>query len=324
LEGLEITEITTRELGSDNSSLRFDSEFFNKKYLVLQKSLANLNTEKLDKVSAWITQGPNPIFVESGIPCLTGRNISNGRVVYLDADSISDDWNIKHFITSFRSTGRLDAEYYQRKYEEYSKLIKSYTNGWEPIQECCVIYDRSFIPDKNKNYKYIELANIGSTGGIQHVQSYLGNELPSRAKRQVFTNNVLISSIEGSLESCALVTEEYNRNICSTGFHILSSNRINSETLMLLFKSKIIQCLLKQRCSGTILTAINKDELCKIPIPLIDNISQNKIASLVTESFHLRRQSDYLLEIAKKTVEIAIEVSEDSALRFIKENTVLD
>ena len=45
---------------------------------------------------------------------------------------------------------------------------------------------------------------------------------------------------------------------------------------------------------------------------------QEQIAALVDESFSLKKQSEQLLEKAKRAVEIAIEQNEQIALDFIK------
>jgi restriction endonuclease S subunit len=227
--------------------------------------------------------------------------------------------NVKSFKESFLSSGRLDAEYYQKKYEDYIDLICSYPNGYEIIELSCNQKDINSTPKDNAEYKYIELANIGKTGDIKSCTIAFGSELPTRARRKVNTNDVIISSIEGSLDSCALVNEEYNNALCSTGFYIISSDKINSETLLVLFKSEPIQNILKKSCSGTILTAINKTEFQNIPIPIIDKSIQEKIASLVSESFTLKKQSEQLLETAKRAVEIAIEEGEEVALQYIQQ-----
>jgi len=230
----------------------------------------------------------------------------------------SEAVNVKNFRESFLSTGRLDAEYYQKKYDDYIDLICNYPNGYESIEVACKQKDVNYTPKDNTEYKYIELANIGKIGDITGCTIAIGSELPTRARRKVNTNDVIISSIEGSLDSCAIVTKEYDNALCSTGFYIISSNKINSETLLILFKSEPIQNILKKGCSGTILTAINKTEFQNIPIPIIDKQIQQQIASQVSESFMLKKQSEQLLETAKRAVEIAIEEGEENALQFIE------
>lgn len=229
-----------------------------------------------------------------------------------------DNVNKRSFFSSLVSSGRLDAEYYQLKYDQYRDLITSYSNGYESIENVCTLRDKNYKPQEKKSYKYIELANIGKSGEITGYTYEIGKELPTRARRKVKTDDVIISSIEGSLESCALVTPEYNNALCTTGFYVVNSTEINPETLLVLFKSEPIQNLLKKGCSGTILTAINKSELQKIPIPLIAKKTQEKIKSKIVESFELRDQSHHLLDVAKQSVELAIEEQEKAAIEFIE------
>ena len=86
-----------------------------------------------------------------------------------------------------------------------------------------------------------------------------------------------------------------------------------------LVSRKKIKIILKQSCSGTILTAINKDEFLKIPLPLINPKTQSQISLLIQESFALKSKSEKLLELAKKAVEMAIEESEEEAMKFINQ-----
>ena len=229
--------------------------------------------------------------------------------------------NIKSFKNSFLSTGRLDAEYYQKKYEDYLKLIRSYPNGFENLETACELKDINFNLVKEIEYQYVELSNIGKAGQITGCTIALGEELPGRARRKITTNDVVISSIEGSLGSCAIVSDEYNNSLCSTGFYVINSKKINSETLLVLFKSEPMQNILKQNCSGTILTAINKTEFLNIPVPLIDKAVQKSIQVKVIESMELKKQSEYLLNFAKKAVEIAIEKNEETALAYIRKES---
>jgi len=289
-------------------------------------------------IALWrVREIPMPIFsvkfqkIIDGIIRDSKNHKNNSKEAYSNAEALlletiglkdfepsTDPVNVKGFKDSFLITGRLDAEYYQKKYEDYLGLIRSYPNGCDELQISCNQKDSNFTPEDKTEYKYIELADIGKSGEIKGCTTALGIELPSRARRKVNTNDVVISSIEGSLDSCALVTEEYNNAFCSTGFYIINSKKINSETLLVLFKSEPMQKILKQSCSGTILTAINKNEFQKIPVPLIDKSIQESIKDKLTESFQLKKQSEQLLETAKRAVELAIEKDEEAALQYIQ------
>lgn len=217
-------------------------------------------------------------------------------------------YNIKTLKESFLESGRIDAEYYLPKYEDYTKAVSAYAGGVAPLNEVCMIQDDNYTPEAKQTYRYIELADIGKSGDIIGCLCEKGEDLPTRARRLVLTGDVIVSSIEGSLGSCALITEDYNHALCSTGFYVVRSSQINSETLLTLFKSEPIQQLLKKGCSGTILTGIGKQEFKQIPIPLIRPEVQAEIAQHIQRSFALRKEASQLLEEAKLSVEQAIAI----------------
>jgi len=261
---------------------------------------------------------------------LAHKKLENSKILYekaenlllkeldlLDFEPTKENISIKSFSESFGSSGRLDSEYYLPKYDEVINKIKSYKSGFEIIKESCILKDKNYKPKEKEYYQYIELSNIGNTGDITGFTYGLGEDLPSRARRLVKENAVIISSIEGSLQKVALVSNKFNNSFCSTGFYVLESNKFNPETLLVLFKNKMMQQILKQNCSGTILTGMNKDDFLNIPLPLIEQSIQTQIEDKIKESFRLKEESKELLELAKRGVEVAIEEGEDVAMEFI-------
>ena len=214
--------------------------------------------------------------------------------------------SIRSLSQSYGKSGRLDSEYYQAKYDAIERKIKDYQGGYFQLQPS-QIKDSNFTPKAQEKYRYIELANIGSNGNINEPLEDLGENLPTRARRKVKTGDFIMSSIEGSLTSCALITPEFDNCLVSTGFYVLNSAELNSETLLVLFKCAFFQEYLKKFPSGTILTAISKDELQNILIPKIDTATQEQIAQKIQKSFALRKESKDLLESAKAKVEQAIQ-----------------
>ena len=233
-------------------------------------------------------------------------------------------WQPKHqltFVKNFSDTRRaerIDADYFQPKYDEIVNAIKNYSGSWDTLGNQGHVKDTNFKPDAETEYKYIELANIGSDGEITDCMVEQGEDLPTRARRKVAIGDVIVSSIEGSLGSIALITEEYDNALCSTGFHVVESDVLNSETLLVLLKSSVGQLQLKKGCSGTILTAINKEGFSKIAVPKIRAEKQTEIEQKVLESFNLRNHAKDLLEYAKRAVEIAIEQDEQTAINYLE------
>lgn len=204
---------------------------------------------------------------------------------------------------------RFDADYFQPKYKEIIKKIESYNRGSELLGNIVKIKEQNFSPEENATYKYIELANIVGQGEIEGYILEKGENLPTRARRIIHEGDLIISSIEGSLSCCALIHKEHDGSLCSNGFFVLESDRINPETLLMLFKSEILQNLLKRGCAGTILTAINREELEKIPLPLIDKSVQEQISLKIKEAHKSRLESSRLLDEARRIVENAVEES---------------
>ncbi len=277
-----------------------------------------LTLERVKRILVYLPDDDFQVSIESIIKKSIEKQMLS-QTVYSDAENILlselglKDWrpnknpiNIKQLKESFLASGRLDAEYYQQKYENYSKFIKQYKGGSDTLASICSVNDKNYNPLDDSEYKYIELSNIGNSGEITGCTTSIGAELPSRARRLVHTNDVIVSSIEGSLQSAALVTEEYDKAICSTGFYVVNSKTINPETLLVLFKSEPMQNLLKQGCSGTILTAIGRTEFQNLVMPKIRKEVQTEIAEYVQKSMSLRGEAKQLLENAKLKVESEI------------------
>lgn len=288
----------------------------------------NVNPEEVKEIEIPIINRQIQETIKSNFELANNKRIIANKL-YSEAEDILleelrlKDWkaveksvSVKSFL-DFAGSGRLDAEYYQPQYDEIEAKIKAYKGGYDTIENCFGIKDENYTPENNNDYQYIELSNIGGNGEITGCTSEKGVDLPSRARRIVSTSDIVVSSIEGSLQSCAIITNEYNRALCSTGFYVLAPQKINSQTSLLLFKSYPIQQIMKKVCSGTILTAMNKDEFLNIPIPIIKQEIQTLIAEKIQESFALKAESKRLLDLAKTAVETAIEQGEDTALELL-------
>lgn len=178
---------------------------------------------------------------------------------------------------------RLDAEFYENEYQQIKSFIKSRFQT-KQISELIGLKDKNFQPDDNTEYKYLELADIDDNFHIVNNTVSTGKSLPSRARRVIHSGDVLVSSIEGSLQTIAIVDKSLDNSICSTGFFVCEPLNISPEMFCLLLKNKYINLLMKQLCKGTILTSINKDDFLKIELPIIQPEAQDKLTKYVRDS----------------------------------------
>ncbi len=244
------------------------------------------------------------------------------KILFSELDLIS--WKPKHQLTfikdlcNIRQTRRMDAEYFQPKYEEMINKIKHYKEGWDTLENLTSLKDDNFKPKKNHLYKYIELSHISNNGEIIEHINKKGQNLPSRAKRKISKGDIIISSIEGSLSRVALVDQEYDNALCSTGFYVINSKKLNAETVFLIMKSIIGQLQLKKGCSGMILSAVNTDQFHKIILPKISINIQTQVKKYISQVLSLRKQAKYLLKSSVLAVETAIKKNEKTAIHWLE------
>ena len=215
---------------------------------------------------------------------------------------------------------RIDAEHFQPKYAELRESIRGYSNGYLKITDIATNSDETTEPHTHpeNDYRYVELANINQViGTIESTNEIKGKEAPSRARMLLRAGDVIASTVEGSLDKVALVSEEYHEAIGSTGFFVLRPRNVQSGYLLALVKSIIVREQMRCESSGTILAAVSAKSLRNVIVPNIPSEKRGEIAKLVEQAHMARREAKIFLEKAKHAVEIAIEENEERALEFI-------
>jgi restriction endonuclease S subunit len=213
-------------------------------------------------------------------------------------------------------TDRMDAEYWEPKYDEIEELIKKYRGGYDYLPNLIDISKKKIKVNKDEIYSYIELADINPNLGVVNQTKHIkGKDLPSRARMKVEKGYVIMSSVEGSIDKIALIDFEKKNLVASTGFFVFKEKELNKETLLVLLKILAKKYIIRE-AQGTILTAIPYDSLSRIVLPRVEPQIQQKISQLIQQSFKAKENSKKLLEIAKKTVEIYIEKDEEEGLNY--------
>jgi type I restriction enzyme S subunit len=137
------------------------------------------------------------------------------------------------------------------------------------------------LPDKK--FLYIDIDSVGNgTGIIGTAKEILGKDAPSRARRVIHHNDVLMSTVRPYLKAFAIVPREYDNQVCSTGFAVLTSKKqvLPLYLLYTLFtKSVIEQCQKMMR--GGQYPALNASQIAGITIPLPPLPEQQKIAEIL-------------------------------------------
>ncbi|OFR07524.1 hypothetical protein HMPREF2907_03510 [Neisseria sp. HMSC055H02] len=217
--------------------------------------------------------------------------------------------NIKSFADSFGTSGRLDAEFYQEKYESYLKKIQAFNNGFVQIQQ-----EYSQVKSKSKfdlpAYQYIEIGDVNVSDGSYSFNEVATEDLPANAKIMVKEGDILISTVRPNRGAITVIEHDRDDLIVSGAFTILRrkvKSYFNNEFLKVLLRTEIYKDWLLQFNVGTSYPVIKDEDILNLVIPNVEEAIQTQIADLVRQSDRLRQESQALLEEAKRKVEQAIE-----------------
>ncbi|HUX48635.1 MAG TPA: hypothetical protein VMV76_05670 [Dehalococcoidia bacterium] len=236
------------------------------------------------------------------------------------------DWrpsNTLAYVKSYNQASRarrIDAEHFQPKYEELRTHICNYPHGYLKITDTATNSDETIEPrtHSEQEFNYIELANVNQgIGMVESANKTKGKDMPSRARMFLRTGDVIASTVEGSLDKVALVSEEYHGAIGSTGFFVLRPRTVPSGYFLALTKSIVVREQMRCESSGTILAAVPAKSLRNIIIPNIPLDMRDMISQMVQQSHRARREAKVILEKAKHAVEIAVEEGEAKATDFM-------
>lgn len=240
-----------------------------------------------------------------------------------DFKSSNEKINVKSFNDSFLSSGRLDAEYYQKKYEEITKSIKKSKAGYGKLSDFMDNYSTGY-PYKSERYlenglPLIRINNIQDGSLDLSNAANLPYEDANLSPKDIAVENDILISMSGTIGNTCKIPKGVKALINQRIMRITPKN-YNVIALPLVLNSIIGKYQLERIGTGGVQTNISATDIKEILIPIIENSIQQQISEKIEESFRLKKQSEELLELAKTGVEMAIEEGEEKAMKFIEES----
>ncbi|MBR6421462.1 restriction endonuclease subunit S [bacterium] len=247
-------------------------------------------------------------------------NLYQSKALYSDAENMLlseiglQDWqpnnnpvNIKQLKESFWASGRLDAEYYQTKYDEIESVITKYKYGYDRIEN--LFSQNTEVCDyKEEAYNYIEIGDINIGDGSANYNLVSTENLPDNAKRVLHKNDILVSKVRPYRGAVSIIDFDDEKLIGSGAFTVLhEKTSYKKEVLQILLRTQIYKDWLLKWNVGSSYPVIKDEDIMNLPIPLFPNTVQTKIAEYVQKSIFLRNEAKHLLEEAKMMVEKEIE-----------------
>lgn len=247
------------------------------------------------------------------------------EAIDFDEDGLTNEAvSIKTFSKSFLISSRLDAEYYQPKYdflfETLSKLHCKPLGG-----ENGLAYLKKSIEPGSEAYQengipFIRVSDV-SRHEITQPDIYLPRDIVKNPELLFPKKDTILFSKDGSVGIAYKL--ERDEDIITSGalLHLTVKNtsEILPDYLALVLNSPVVQMQAERDSNGAIIQHWKPSEIESVIIPVLDMEKQREIAEIVQKSFALRHRSKQLLEYAKQAVEMAIEQGEDAALAWLKD-----
>ena len=232
----------------------------------------------------------------------------------------------KTLSNSFGATGRLDAEYYQPKYDFLFQAL-----GKVPCKplggECGLVYLKKSIEPGSEAYQesgipFVRVSDI-SKYEITPPEIFLSHDIVEDVEALFPKKDTILFSKDGSVGIAYKL--EHDKDIVTSGALLHLTVRNTSEVLpdylTLVLNSTVVQMQAERDSNGAIIQHWKPSEIENVIVPVLDLDKQKELSEMIQKSFALRHQSKQLLEYAKQTVEMAIEQGEDAALAWLKERS---
>jgi type I restriction enzyme S subunit len=229
-----------------------------------------------------------------------------------DFQPAQENINIKSFSESFLSTGRLDAEYYQPKYEEIISKVKQ--KGYDLLGNLVSI-KKSIEPGSDaysdEGVSFLRVADYNKFG-ISDPEKKLSDNFCNDNRTLIDSlkpkKETILFSKDGSVGTAYMLREDADFITSGAILHLTVKNKdILPEYLTLALNSKVVQQQAERDAGGSIILHWRINEIENVVVPVVDYKIQQQIAELVEKSFYLCGESKRLLNEAKDMVENEIE-----------------
>nr|MBA3924273.1 restriction endonuclease subunit S [Nostocaceae cyanobacterium] len=160
-------------------------------------------------------------------------------------------------------------------------------------------------PDNDENFCYIDISSINrETKRISNPKQMLGQHVPSRARKVVQSGDVLVSLTRPNLNAVALVPENLDGQIASTGFDVLRAVNIDPRWLFYLVQTIDFVESMSGLVQGVLYPAIRSKDVRAFKVPLAPSDEQkriaNKLDSLLARVNACRKRLDHVPRILQR------------------------
>ncbi|MFH1347144.1 MAG: restriction endonuclease subunit S [Candidatus Margulisiibacteriota bacterium] len=214
-------------------------------------------------------------------------------------------------LSEVKETGRMDAEYFQAKYEILIARLKECRA--KPLREL-VSMKKGFEPGseayQEEGKVFIRVSSLSKHGIDEKDQKYLADETYRKLRGDYEPKVGEILLTKDATPGTAYYLKEQIEGVISSGImrlKIIDKKNVAPEYLAICINSLIGQMQVERDAGGSIIMHWKPKQILELLIPLLPIGKQRKIADLVRRSHEARKKSKELLEEAKRKVEEMID-----------------
>lgn len=167
----------------------------------------------------------------------------------------------------------------------------SLPKGWEIKKLGEVLVKTETVdPTKkpNSEFIYLDVSSVNKeTKEIENATVLLGKDAPSRARKLVKTDDVIFATVRPTHSRVALITEEYNEQVCSTGYFVLrGKDYISNQYLFYFLLTDEFNGQMEKLQKGASYPAVTDTEVKNIFLRYPKSLSeQQRIVAILDEAF---------------------------------------
>ncbi|WED65103.1 restriction endonuclease subunit S [Synoicihabitans lomoniglobus] len=135
------------------------------------------------------------------------------------------------------------------------------------------------VPGAKEEFVYVDIGSVNrETKTVRGASKIAGSNAPSRARKVIRTGDVVVSMTRPNLNAVALIDEDLDDQIASTGFEVLRSNELDPRWLYYLVRTEAFVGRMTDLVQGALYPAIRPRDIHAFEIPVAPLPEQKRIA----------------------------------------------
>src|SRR3989344_4249422 len=115
---------------------------------------------------------------------------------------------------------------------------------------------------------------------------------PSRARKKLERFNIIVSTVRPNRNATSIILEDADDLVCSTGFAVLKTTKINPYYLFVFTKTSYFIDQLVRQTSATMYPAVNEKDVLNVGLFIPSEKDQQKVEQIIKNAFLLNKEGE--------------------------------